>query len=153
MKLVIASKFIWLSIKTNDVCYYEVFNLFRSEGGIWCRFHPDDEIINGHKDVFMAIDECHICIGFYECLGVIWGVIYAPISTITLGFACFESIHRFWLYEPNYMAGMMILRPCGSKKIAKETKAPNMEKLLPVPWSKRIQEEAGGQSRESHPTR
>jgi len=47
------------------------------------------------------VHECHICIGFYECLGVILGIsvlncmIYASISSILLGFACLRRVYRF----------------------------------------------------------
>jgi len=30
-------------------------------------------------------------------------MIYALTSTITLGFAYFASVCRFWLYEPSYV--------------------------------------------------
>jgi len=39
--------------------------------------------------------------------------IYALLSTIMLGFACFDSVCRFSLHEPSYVNGMKILRPCG----------------------------------------
>jgi len=44
-------------------------------------------------------------------------VIYAPISTIMLGFAFFERFCTFSLCEPSYVSRM---RPCGPKKTAKE---------------------------------
>ena len=46
--------------------------------------------------------------------------IYALISTITLGFACFDSVYKFSLCEPSYVNRMKIVRPCGSKTIANE---------------------------------
>jgi len=46
--------------------------------------------------------------------------IYTLIFTITLGFACFDSVWRFSFCEPSNVNRMKILRPCGSKKIAKE---------------------------------
>jgi len=46
--------------------------------------------------------------------------IYTSISTIALGFACFDSVCRFSLCDPSYVNRMKILRPCGSKKIAEE---------------------------------
>ena len=46
--------------------------------------------------------------------------IYTLISTITLGFTCFERFCKFRLCEPSYVCSMKILRPCGSKMIATE---------------------------------
>jgi len=46
--------------------------------------------------------------------------IYALISIITLGVTCFERFWRFSLCEPSYVGRIMILRPYGLKKIAKE---------------------------------
>jgi len=46
--------------------------------------------------------------------------IYALISTITLGFTCFDSVCKFSLYEPSHVNSMKILRPCGSKNMTKE---------------------------------
>ena len=46
-------------------------------------------------------------------------MIYALISTSMLGFACFDSVCRFSLCEPSYVNRKKILRPYGSKKIAK----------------------------------
>ena len=64
--------------------------------------------------------------GLFECLGVISGnnmlncTIYALISTIMLGFTCFDSVCIFPLCEPSYVNSMKILKPCGSQKIAKD---------------------------------
>ena len=47
--------------------------------------------------------------------------IYIYISSITRAFACFECICRIRLCEPKTYEYEIILRPCGSEKIAKAT--------------------------------
>jgi len=53
------------------------------------------------KGLSMASNECHIFMNYlsiwesFQGLSFLNGVIYAVISTITLGFSCFKSVYRF----------------------------------------------------------